>query len=107
MVGKLFIARIYFTNMSDYKIRPILAIKEYLDNDLLYLPLTTNLDTTGILLDNSDIEIGYLKEPSVIAIPKIGILHKSLILKEIAKLKQVVLSQIMEKICQDFNCNGL
>jgi mRNA interferase MazF len=104
MVGKILLAKIYFTDRMDYKVRPILIIKEYLDEDLLFLPLTTNLNLNGVLIENNDLEDGYLRKPSVIIIPKIGIIHKSLILKKIGKLKKRLFQQIMERVCMDMEC---
>ena len=53
MVKKLFLAKIFFTDLSNYKLRPILLIKEYKDEDFLYLPLTTNLELKGITLNRA------------------------------------------------------
>ncbi len=44
MVGRLYISKVYFTDLSEFKIRPILIVREFLKEDVLYLPLTTNLD---------------------------------------------------------------
>ena len=34
MVGKIYLAKIYFTDLSSYKIRPVLIIKELDKNDI-------------------------------------------------------------------------
>lgn len=47
MVGKIFLAKIYFTDMTGHKERPILLIHKYRDEDFLFLPLTTNLKLLG------------------------------------------------------------
>jgi len=92
MVRKLFLAKIYFTDLSDYKLRPILLIKEYKDEDFLYLPLTTNLALKGITINNDDMEKELLKQTSVVIVPKIGILHKKFLVKEIGIVKEEIFS---------------
>ena len=41
IIKSIYIAKVYFTSMADYKVRPVLIIKEYEKNDIIYLPLTT------------------------------------------------------------------
>ena len=53
MVKKIYIAKVYFTSMTDYKERPVLVIKEYEKNDIIYLPLTTSFKKIGMLKDSS------------------------------------------------------
>jgi hypothetical protein len=48
MVGKIFLAKIYFTDMAAHKERPILLIHQYRNDDFLFLPLTTNLTLAGV-----------------------------------------------------------
>jgi hypothetical protein len=36
------LVKVYFTDLSDFKIRPVLFYKK-IGNDYLFLPLTTNL----------------------------------------------------------------
>ena len=38
MVGKVLLANVYFTDLSSYKIRPIIVIKD-MKEDILCLPL--------------------------------------------------------------------
>ena len=69
MVGKIFLAKIYFTDMADHKERPILLIYQYRDEDFLFLPLTTNLTMPGVSISSSDLSSGVLKKPSVVIVP--------------------------------------
>lgn len=104
MVGDIHIAKIYFTDHTDYKLRPILIFKEYSENDLLFLPLTTNKEIGGFSIESNDLKEGHLKKKSVIIFPKIGIIHKSLLTKKIGRLKQKIFKNIMAKICNDLEC---
>ena len=105
MVKKIVLAKIYFTDFKDYKIRPIFIVKAYKDEDFLYLPLTTNIKLEGILIKNTDLDQGYLKEDSIVVVPKIGILHKDFIEKEIATLKISTFKKILKAICKNFGCD--
>lgn len=107
MTGKIVLAKIHFTDLKNYKIRPIVIVKSYKDEDFLYLPLTTNIKIEGILIQNADLEKGYLKEDSIIVVPKIGILHYDFIEREIAILKKSTYDKILKAICHNFGCNKL
>jgi len=65
---------IYFISMpySDFKTakgRPVLVFKAIDKNDVLILPLTTNLQREGIKINSEDIRDGSLKKESVIIVP--------------------------------------
>jgi len=104
MVRKLYLAKIFFTDLLNYKLRPVLLIKEYKDEDFLYLPLTTNLELKGININNGDLEKGLLKQTSVVIVPKIGILHKNFLVKEIGIVKKDIFGKVMKEFCAEFNC---
>ena len=104
MVKKIYIARVYFTSMADYKERPIFVVKEYLKNDILYLPLTTNLKREGVLITNDDLEKGHLIQESVIIPSKLGVLSKKLLIKEVGMLKDETYRNIMKDLCNHFEC---
>ncbi|MBM2816413.1 MAG: hypothetical protein HW421_3175 [Ignavibacteria bacterium] len=86
MVRQIHLAEILFTNHTDYKVRPILIIKENSFGDILFMPMTTNLIINGIMINVDDLEIGYLPKPSKVVFEKIGVIHKSLITKHIATI---------------------
>ncbi len=75
-------------------------------NDLLILPLTTNLKREGIIITKNDIQNGSLKKDSVVIIPKITAIDKSLITKQnhIATLKESTFKTVFKKICNKFEC---
>jgi len=55
MVGSIYYINMPYSNFKESKGRPVLIIKNIDKNDSLILPLTTNLQRTGILISNEDI----------------------------------------------------
>ena len=107
MVRKIFLSKIYFTDLSGYKVRPILLIKEYKDEDFLYLPLTTNLKLSGISFSPHDLDSVHLNKPSVVIVPKVGIIHKYFLIKEVGVIKQDIFTNILKEICISFGCSKI
>ena len=98
MVRDIYLAKIHFTDEKGYKIRPILLIKENCFTDYIFVPLTTNLNTKGIFIDQSNIETGILPKQSVIVTEKISIISPSLLTKHIASINQKTYKQLIESI---------
>jgi hypothetical protein len=103
MVGKIYLSKIYFTDLSEYKIRPVLVIKE-LGDDCICLPLTTKTNQNGIIVSKNDLESGELKKESLIIIPKNFTLHKSILFKYLATIKTDKLNSIFAAFCQKLEC---
>ena len=94
---------------SDFKTakgRPVLVFKTIDKNDLLVLPLTTNLEREGILINNNDISDGSLKKESVIIVPKLTAIDASLILgsRFIASLKEKSFDRVKSELCLKLEC---
>ncbi len=104
MVKQIVLAKIYFTDLTSFKLRPILLIKKYRDEDFLFLPLTTNLKIRGIKITADDLSHGKLKAPSVVIHPKIHTIHKSLFVKKIGELKTEVFNKILKELCTELGC---
>ncbi len=104
MVRKIYLTRIYYTSMTDYKDRPVLIVKEYEKFDVLFAPLTTNLQRGGIEITTADLEHGSLLRPSVVIAAKLATISQTLLLKELATLKQETFAKVMRQICQGFAC---
>ena len=103
MVGKIYLSKIYFTDLSEYKIRPALVIKE-LGDDCICLPLTTKTKKNGIIINSNDLESGELKKESLIIIPKNFTLHKSILFKYLATIKNDKLNTIFTAFCHELGC---
>lgn len=104
MVGDIYLAKIYFTDLSEYKVRPILIIKE-LKEDCICLQLTSQIDKDKILLNNNDLSEGKLKKDSMVVVPKNFTLHKSILIKYIASVKENKLGIIFNNFCSEIGCN--
>ena len=85
-----------------------MLIKE-IENDYLFLPLTSNLDKNGILINIEDLCDGILKKKSVIVVPKISAIDKNLIVykaKYLAKINDDKLEIVINEICNSFGCKN-
>ncbi len=100
MVGKIYLANIYFTDASFAKVRPVLLLKNNSFNDILYLPLTSNVNTKGIRIDNTNLEKGNLPKASIVVYEKIGVIATSLLLKEIATLNPQTYQCVIDELIQ-------
>jgi mRNA interferase MazF len=105
MVGRVYLAKIYFTDLSEFKIRPVLVLRVY-GEDCLCLPLTSNLNHEGFLLGSSDLADGFLKKESKVIFPKSFTLHRSILVKYIAAINQDVLSKIHVEFCKKMDCTA-
>jgi len=105
MVGKIYLAKIYFTDLSEYKIRPVLVIKQ-LDEDYICLQLTSQIKKQKIIITDDDLSDGSLRKESFIVVPKNFTLHKSILFKYIATIKEEIVSNIFKLFCDEIGCNA-
>ena len=106
MVGNIYFIRMPYSNFNNFKGRPILVFKILDKNDLLILPLTTNLNRDGIIISRDDLKKGSLKKSSVVIVPKLTAIDISLIQEDnfIAKLKTKSFDKIKKELCIRFQC---
>lgn len=104
MVGKIYLARIYFTDLSDYKIRPVLVIKD-LAEDCICLPLTSMINHPGVKISNSDLSDGTLKKDSIVVFNKSITLHKTILMKYLGSLSPEKFNEVFSAFCSSFGCN--
>jgi len=107
VVGKIFLAKIYFTDLSAYKIRPVLIFRQYQKEDYLFLPISSNTSLPGVIVTREHLSAGDLKRPSVVVIPKLGTIHRSLLMKELGTIKESVFQNIHSEICKSLGCLGI
>jgi len=95
-----------YSDFKNAKGRPVLVFKTIDKNDLLVLPLTTNLQREGIKVTNDDIRDGSLKKESVIIVPKLTAIDASLILgsRFIASLKETSFDRVKQELCLKLGC---
>jgi len=106
MVGSIYFISMPYSDFKTAKGRPVLVFKTIDKNDLLVLPLTTNLQREGIKVSNEDIRDGSLKKESVIIVPKLTAIDSSLILgsKFIASLKEKSFDRVKSELCLRLEC---
>ena len=106
MVGSIYFINLPYSDFKQYKARPVLVYKIIDKNDILILPLTTNLQRNGIVITNKDVEKGSLKKDSIVVIPKITAIDNSLILVDnhIATLKNSSYQKVIKSICKSLEC---
>ena len=106
MVGGIYFITMPYSDFKNAKGRPVLVFKTIDKNDLLVLPLTTNLQREGIKVSNEDIHDGSLKKESVIIVPKLTAIDASLILgsRFIASLKEKSFDRVKSELCLKLEC---
>ena len=106
MVGSIYFIDMPYSDFTQFKARPVLVFKIIDKNDLLVLPLTTNLKREGIVVTHKDIKEGSLKKDSVVIVPKLTAIDQSLIStqRHIASLKEKTYKVILKEICDKFEC---
>ena len=106
MVGSIYFIQMPYSNFTEFKGRPVLVLKQIDKNDVLVLPLTTNLKREGVYITQADIVDGSLKKESVIIVPKITAMDASLIdnARKIATLKKKSFYKVTRKICEKLEC---
>lgn len=105
MVGEIYLAEIFFTDLSESKIRPILIIKELDKEDVICLQLSTQFKKDRIVISNNDLINGILKKDSVVVVPKNFTLNKQLLIKKVAKVNRNKFDEIFDVFCKEIGCN--
>ncbi|CAM3609561.1 type II toxin-antitoxin system PemK/MazF family toxin [Arcobacter aquimarinus] len=104
MVGQIHLAKIYFMDLSEYKIRPVLVIKN-LDDDCICLQLTTQYYDDNMIISNYDLIDGKLKKDFLIIVPKNFTLHKSILFKYLGTINAEKQKKIFKIFCEKIGCN--
>ncbi len=106
MVRDIYFIEIPYSNFKVLKGRPVLIFKE-LENDYLFLPLTSNLERKGVILTNSDLNDGNLRKNSVVVVPKISAIDKKLVNNSrfLATIKESKFLEILNSVCNKLECN--
>lgn len=106
MVGNIYFINMPYSNFKQVKARPVLIFKQIDKDDLLILPLTSNLKRSGIIITNDDIEDGSIKKDSVVIVPKLTAIDSNLIIgsKFIASLKKDSFVKVKKELCLRLGC---
>lgn len=93
-----------YTDIKSYKKRPVIIVSgnEYnnIFEDVIVVAVTSNMKPVrfSIPLDNSSLEEGSLKVPSVVRPDKIYTLHKNIIVENFGKVSVEILEKIKKSI---------
>jgi len=100
VIKDIYLAKIHFTNESGAKIRPVLLIRKNSFGDYVFLPLTSNLESKGVVLESTDTEHRSLPKKSVVLTEKISIISPSLLLRKIGAVKENIFKRIVDNVCE-------
>lgn len=104
MVGKVYLANIIYTDISDSKIRPILILRKNSFDDYVYLPLTTQSSNSEIIeINNTHFESGTIKKTSYLILDKLCSISEDLLNREIGKVKNEYFDKIMKQYCNNLH----
>jgi len=103
MVGEIYLAKIYFTDLSSYKIRPVLILRD-IENDVICLQLTSQFKSDRIIISETDLIDGKLKKSSLVVVPKNFTIHKSILHKYLGKISDSKLEKINDIFCKSIGC---
>ena len=106
MVGSIYFIEMPYSDFREFKGRPVVVFRQIDKNDVLVLPLTTNLKRDGIVISEKDIKEGSLKKESVVIVPKITAIDSGLISqsRKIATLKEKIFAKVLQEICNKLEC---
>jgi len=106
MVGNIYFIHMPYSDFTKVKGRPVLVFKEIDKDDLLILPLTSNLQRDGIVITNQDIDDGSIKKDSIIIVPKLTAIDKNLIIGSnfIASMKKSSFEKVKSTLCLKLGC---
>ena len=106
MVGSIYYIHMPYSDFRQSKGRPVLVMHKLSKNDVLIMPLTSNLSRRGYRITQADIATGNLKKESVIVVPKLTAVDQGLLRQThlIATVKETTFSLIKNSMCSDLNC---
>ncbi|MDQ7045226.1 MAG: type II toxin-antitoxin system PemK/MazF family toxin [Sulfurimonas sp.] len=106
MVGHIYYISMPYSDFTKVKARPVLVFQIIDKNDVLVLPLTSNLKRDGMLITTDDIQDRSIKKDSFVIVPKLTAIDSSLIIgsRFIASLKEDSFIKIKNELCLKFNC---
>lgn len=105
MVAEIHLAKIYFTDASYFKVRPVVLLKLNSFNDILYMPLTSNLKINGVSIENTDLQDGYLPKTSIVVYEKVSVISTHLLIKKIGTLEISIFKKIVNELVRFMQSN--
>ena len=106
--GEIVFVPFPFTNLKSVKKRPVLIISKTDYNrksvDFISCGITSNIKDVdySVLIDNKDMEKGYLPKPSRIKVNTVFTLEKSTVIRSFGHVKEEVVMKLQKKIIDYF-----
>ncbi|MBI3413149.1 MAG: type II toxin-antitoxin system PemK/MazF family toxin [Candidatus Aenigmarchaeota archaeon] len=106
--GEILLVPFPFTNLQTIKQRPVLVLSKTEINkfsvDFVCCGITSNIQNIdhSVLMDNKNLEYGYLPKPSRIKVSVIFTLEKSSVIKGIGKIKEETFNKVKEEFLKLF-----
>ncbi len=91
-------ARFPFSDLSDFRIRPAVALASAGRGDWILGQVTTNADVDGLAIEltNDSLNLGFLRNVSYCRPNKLFTGNQSLILRPVARLKPDVFNRLLD-----------
>ena len=97
--GDIILVPFPLTYLSSQKTRPALIVSQNnRGQDLIIVAITSKRSPKAVKIDNDSLVQGKLPVASFVRYDKIVTLHKSLVRKQVARLKGVVLDLMVNKL---------
>ena len=100
--GEILLAWLVFSDGRGTKRRPVLALHDFGDDDLLVVPITSHPARTATDAILSDWRGAGLRLPSTVGVTKLATIAKSCIARKLGKLPPRDLVQVMETAASVF-----
>ncbi len=96
-IGEIYWANLDFTNKKVNKIRPIVIVEILKNDDLIYMPMSTQVKSNKCIVSNKDLKYGSI-EQSVILLHKQCVIHQKLLQSHQATLSVNGIKRLLKAI---------
>lgn len=106
--AEIVLCEFYFSDAKASKKRPVLVLKDNLPhNDFLGIAIsskTNKLFEDEFLINNEDLETGFLPVTSKVMLRKTFVISKEVVFKKYGKLKNIAFKSLHENLCNYLDC---
>lgn len=104
IAGDIVVVQFPFTNLLSSIKRPALVLANIEGDDIILCEITSKMreDSYVVLLENKDLESGFLKINSIIRPNRLLTLHKNKIKYKFGRIKEFKLQEILTKVKEIF-----
>jgi len=107
--GDIVLCEFYFSDLKQYKKRPVLIYKDNLPfDDFMAIAISSKIQTLyqdEYILDNNMLQFGSIPKTSKIMLRKTFLVDKKLIVKSYATLTNSAYIEIKNKFCSYHSCS--